>query len=586
MFHESLQVMVSLLLDMNSSQQFRSRFILIGIGLGTLILGYVLFSVQILQGDTYAARAHTQYVKPGSTLLDRGSIFFTAKDGAELSAASLVTNYTVFMNPKLITDPEGSYQALSQYMDLDKAVFMEKATRISDPYEELSRRVEAVTAKSISDLSLSGIGVTKEIRRLYPNNELAAQTVGIIGENSAGSVEGRYGLEKAYQDVLVRTNEVRSVNIFAQIFTSVHDSVFTSASSRHGDVVSSIEPTIQAYLEKTINAIHTQWKSDEIGGIIMDPHTGEIVAMAAFPNFDPNNTGAVKNPIVFSNPLVENAYEMGSIMKPLTVALGIDSGAITPEWTYDDTGTLTLSGKKISNFDGKARGTVATQEILSQSLNVGAATVALKVGKDTFSEYFQNLGFGSKTGIDQPNESSGLTANLKTGLDIEIATMSFGQGISLSPIAMTRALAVLANDGNLVTPHVGTKIKYVDGSTEKIDWPAPIAVFKKESVADVTDMLVRVVDTALLKGALKNPKYSIAAKTGTAQIADPVTKGYYPDRYLHSFFGYFPASQPRFIVFLYQKYPKGAQYASETLAQPFGDITKFLIDYYNIAPDR
>ena len=450
----------------------------------------------------------------------------------------------------------------------------------------MARRVERDTEQSIMGLSLPGVGSAKEIRRSYPANQLAAQTIGIIGENDTGEVEGRYGLEKFYQSTLAHTGSSATVNIFAQIFTSIHDSVFSPISAHEGDLVTSIEPTVQEYLEKIIGGIHTQWKPDEIGGIIMDPHTGEIIALAAFPNFDPNNTNGIKNVGVFSNPLVENAYEMGSIMKPLTIALGLDSGAITPEWTYDDTGTLTLSGKKISNFDGNARGIVATQEILSQSLNTGAATVALKVGKDTFSDYFQSFGFGTKSGIDQPNESVGLVSNLKTGRDIEVANMSYGQGISLSPIAMLRALAMLANDGNLVVPHVGTEIKYIDGTARKIEWPAPVPVLKKESTTEVTRMLVKVVDTALRKGALKNDRYSIAAKTGTAQIADPVTKGYYPDRYLHSFFGYFPAYKPRYIVFLYQKYPKGAQYASKTLAEPFGDITKFLIDYYNIAPDR
>jgi cell division protein FtsI/penicillin-binding protein 2 len=558
------------------------------IGVAALGLGVSLYRMQIEHGTEYAAKAQKQYIKPTSTLFDRGSIAFTAKDGTHPTAATLSSHFLLYISPKLIKDPHGTYQALSQYVDLDQEQFLKKAALSNDPYEELAKKVETSVAQQISGLSLSGVGITKETIRSYPSGSLAAHVLGIVGEseNTAGTVEGRYGLERAYENILSRTSSASSANIFAQLFTNIHDTVF-SMDSAHGDIVTTIEPTVQAYLEKVLGKTSDQWKPDEIGGIIMDPKTGEIVAMASLPDFDPNDISKLKNVAVLSDPLVEHAYEMGSIMKPLTVGTGLDSGAITPTSTYDDTGTLTLSGKKISNFDGKARGPATpVQEILSQSLNVGAATVALKVGKDDFAKYFASFGFGSKTGIDQPNETSGLTTNLKSGRDIEIATMAYGQGIALSPVAMTRALAVLANRGKLVQPHLVREIHYIDGTKKVTAIDGGTQVLRPESAETVTKMLVKVVDEALRKGELKMEHYSVAAKTGTAQIADPATKGYYEDRYLHSFFGYFPAYEPKFIVFLYQKYPKGAQYASETLAEPFNELTKFLIDYYNVPPDR
>ena len=318
----------------------------------------------------------------------------------------------------------------------------------------------------------------------------------------------------------------------------------------------------------------------------MDPKTGEIYAMGELPKFDPNDLSNIKDTKVLSNSLVENVYEMGSIIKPLTMASGIDSGAIKANSTYNDTGTLTLSGRKISNFDGKARGIVPMQEILSQSLNVGVAYISLKMGLDAFQKYFLSYGFGEKTGIDQPNEQKGIIKNLVTGRDVEVATISYGQGIAMTPIQTIRALSVLANDGKLVTPHIVKSIEYVDGTVEEIKMPEPKQVLKKESTDDVTNMLITVVDKALKNGQVKMEHYSIAAKTGTAQIADPVNGGYYKDRYLHSFFGYFPAYNPRFIVFLYHVHPKGAQYASETLTDPFIQLTKLLINYYEISPDR
>lgn len=568
---------------MNSKQRFRARLVLVGIAVAACGLAITLYRLQIINGHEYAAKAEKQYVKPVSALFERGSIMFSSKDGTHPTAATLTSEYSLYMSPKLIKDPQNTYQAISQYLKLDHDQFIKKATLVDDPYEELSKKVDPATVQSINSLGITGIGVTKKAIRTYPGGSLASHTIGIIGENE-GTTEGRYGLERALEDILSRPKDT-STNLFAQLFTDLYDQSDTE--STHGDVVTTIEPTVQAYLEKVLAATNAHWNPEEIGGIIMDPDTGDIIAMASLPDFDPNDISKIKNVSVLSNPLVEHAYEMGSIMKPLTIATGLDTGAITTRFTYDDTGTMTLSGKKFSNFDGKARGpNTPVQEILSQSLNIGAATVALKVGKDDFVKYFTSFGFGSKTGIEQPNETAGLVANLKTGRDVEIANMSFGQGIALSPVAIVRALGSLANQGTMIRPRLVKEIDYMNGTKKLIEPDAGVQVLKPQSVVDVTRMLVKAVDEALRKGQFKIEHYSVAAKTGTAQIPDPATKAYYPDRYLHSFVAYFPAYDPKFILFLYQKHPKGAQYASDTLVEPFSEITKFLIDYYNVPPDR
>ncbi len=225
------------------------------------------------------------------------------------------------------------------------------------------------------------------------------------------------------------------------------------------------------------------------------------------------------------------------------------------------------------------------QVILNKSLNTGATFVEQKVGNRRFGDYMLRFGMGSTTGIELPNEGNSLISNLKKGNDLEFAQASFGQGIALTPIVTVRALSTLANGGRLITPHLVKKINYKLGTSKKIEYPKGSQVISVEASEEISRMLTEVVDTALKNGDVRLPNYSVAAKTGTAQLADP-TGGYYTDRYLHSFFGYFPSYAPRFLIFLYTYYPKNVQYASETLTDTFIDLTKFLINYYNIPPDR
>ena len=227
------------------------------------------------------------------------------------------------------------------------------------------------------------------------------------------------------------------------------------------------------------------------------------------------------------------------------------------------------------------------QEVLSQSLNLGVTYVVDKTGHKEFTRYMHALGLGTKTGIDVPNEVTGDLSPLKEGNApaVNYAAAAFGQGVSVSPIEMIRALSALANGGTLPHPHVVSAIRYQTGVTRTLHATSGPQVYKPETATTVTNMLVKVFDTALLKGVLKQEHHAIAAKTGTAQISKP-GGGYYSDRYLHSFFGYFPAHEPRFIVFLFTIEPHGQEFASATLARPFLDITQYLINYYDIPPDR
>ncbi len=551
--------------------------------LATLIIAK-LFFMQILHGKRFSQEAERQYVTPSGGAFERGSIFFKKKDGELVSAATIRTGFKVSINTGIITDPEAVYQKLTPILkDLDHDEFIKQASKKNDPYVEIVHQIDQPTADAINALKDKSISVIRENWRFYPAMAVGSQLVGFTGFDTNGYA-GRYGLERAYDNVLARHSDGLYVNFFAQVFSDVSKLLSTS-DAQAGDVVTTIEPSVQVFLEDRLKSIEDKWKPESVGAIIMNPKTGEVYAMGAHPNFDPNHYSdyPVGN---LKNPLTENVYEMGSIIKPLIMAAGIDVGAVTPETSYYDSGSVVVGDHTIRNFDHKGRGQVTMQDVLNQSLNTGMVYISQHMSKDDMRKYILGYKLGEKSGIDLPSEASGLLSNLKSNRDIEFANMSFGQGIALTPIATVRALSALANGGHLVTPHVVDRIDYPTGLQKKMEYSVPEeTVVKPETAETVTRMLVTVVDTTLLAGRESMKHYSIAAKTGTAQISNPAG-GYYTDRNLHSFFGYFPAYNPQFIMFLYVVYPKGAKYASETLAPEFFETSKFLLNYYNVVPDR
>lgn len=546
-----------------------------------LLIAVRLYFLQVVRADDFAERAVRQYAENAASLFNRGSIFFTEKGGERVVAASQKNGFTLALDGTKITDADAVYRTLAPFISLSREEFLTHAEKRTDIYEEVAHRLTQETADAIVAQKVPGVIVARERWRFYPGGARAAHALGFVGYDG-DRLSGRYGLERYYEDVLGKTHSSPYQNFFAELLGAARG----GASSLSGSIVTSIEPSVQSYMEQTLKAVSDRFSARETAGIVMDPKTGEILAMAAVPSFDLNAFQKEKDWRVFVNPLVENVYEFGSIMKPLTMAVGIDSGSITPETVYDDKGFQELDGKTFYNFDKKGRGRVSMQEVLNQSLNTGAAFVALKTGTENFAKYLLSFGIGDETGIDVPNEASGLVDNLKSPRQIEYATASFGQGIATTPIAMTRALSALANKGELPNPHLATRISYDLGSFSRPSFGEPKRVLAPETTETVTKMLVKVVDDALLGGSEKLEHWSVAAKTGTAQIANPKGGGYYADKYLHSFFGYFPAYEPRFIVFLYTVEPKGVSFASHTLTDPFFDIAKFLLNYYAIPPDR
>lgn len=560
-----------------------SKIILLIFGL--ILLGR-LFSLQILSHEYYDDMATKQYVKTSGTDFKRGTIYFKQKDNQLMPMATLKQGYLIAITPKLIKDPEDAYKKLSSIVNgLDKQDFIMRVAKKDDPYEEVARKVSNEDAEKIKNLEIEGVSLYSEMWRFYPAKKLASRILGFVGFKG-DKLAGRYGLESYYDYVLSRENNgTMSINFFAEVFSNIKKELFDGKEKIEGDIILSIEPSVQSFLETTLNETIVKWDAGFVGGIIMDPKTGQILAMSVKPDFDPNTYGSENNLSLFSNPIVESVFEMGSTMKPLTYAAAINEGKITSDMTYFDEGFIILNKKRIENYDKKGRGKVDLQTALSKSLNTGAIFVMQQIGKEKFKEYIINYGLGTKTGIDLPDELPGLISNLNSNQDVEFATASFGHGIAITPMQMAVALSSLANGGYIIEPHIVDEIKVNNGINKKIEPKIIRQVLKKETSEEISRMLTVSVDQFLLDGKLKMEHYRIAAKTGTAVMLDENGK-YSEDKVFHSFVGYAPSYNAKFLVFLFMSDPKNVQYASDTLTHPFMNIMKYLINYYNLPPDR
>jgi cell division protein FtsI/penicillin-binding protein 2 len=541
-----------------------------------------LFFVQIIYKNSYIKRADKQYITPASNIFNRGLIFFSKKDNSLVTAGAVYSGFKIEIIPRDIINPDDVYMKLSPYLKMDKEIFLSKIIKKDYSYKEIANKLTEEQINEIENLNIKGLIISKDNWRFYPGNNLASHTLGFLAYKGDALV-GQYGLERFYNGTLSKPKDEAFVNFFAEVFSNIKNTI---SDTNKGDIITTIEPILQYNLETELFATLEKWNADQAGGIIINPKTGEIYAMAGLPDFDLNNFKKVSDVAVYRNPLIENVYEFGSVIKPLVMAGAVDLGVVTPESTYYDNGLVVVDKKTINNFDKKGRGTASMQDVLDQSLNTGMVFVEGKLGHDKFRSYMKSYGIGEKTGIDLPNETSGLIKNLDSTRNIEYANASFGQGIAITPIEAVRAFSILANGGNLITPHLVKEIKYDNGLSKTIDLNSVKEnVIKKETADTITRMLVHVFE-AYDNGAHKLNNYSIATKTGTAQVAQESGLGYYTDRHMHSFFGYFPAYDPKFLVFIFLKNPKEIKYASQTLIPPFMNITKFILNYYNVTPDR
>ncbi len=522
-------------------------------------LAFNLYELQIGKGHFYSAKAEAQNRLAGFLNASRGNIYFTDKNGNHNPAAINKEYPEIFAVPKDIKDATSTANQLAAIVNIDREQLATMLGKPQSQYALLVRKASAEQVREIKTLQQVGIYVDSENARFYPLGALASHVLGFLAPTVNDAVpSGKYGIELEFNDRLSGTDG------------HIEGDKITRAESGQ-DLVLTIDPNIQTKSEEILNGLIKKFSAEAGTVIVEDPQTGKILALGNYPTFDPN-VYANAELKTFLNPAVQSLYEPGSIFKVITMAAGINSGKITPDTTFVDTGSVTLDSRTIKNWDKKAHGKVTMTEVIEQSINTGAVFAQQKTGKDIFYSYLTKFNFLEPTGIELPGERKGNLGTLQHSFrDINFATAAFGQGVAVTPLQLINAIAVIANGGMLFKTHI-----LADAPTDAIR-----RVISQDTADKVKTMMISAVDKAEVAHI---PGYHVAGKTGTAQIPDFVHGGYL-ENYIHTYVGFAPASNPKFIVLLKLDKPN-ATLAGTTVVPAFRELAEFLLNYYNVAPDN
>ncbi len=540
--------------------------------------------MQILTHRAYLTLAAKQHATVQDITPERGSIFMHDKDSSPVPLAENRVYKTLIASPKLIIDEESVSSYLAQEFGLDKDALIKKFSNKQDEYEVIARKVEPEKADVIDQKKIQGLFFQEEKLRFYPHGMLASQLVGFVSKQQEIE-EGRYGLERYYEKELAgEAGATDSRNQDASSFWLALGRQIINPPKNGSDVYTAIDYNIQLKAEEVLSAVKAKWQAPLGSIIVMEPKTGRIIALANAPGFDPNNYSKEKNFSVFLNSAVQSMYELGSVMKPITMAAALQEHAVTPDTTYTDTGKAKFGTYTIQNFDEQAHGVQTMSQVIANSLNTGMVFVSRLLGKEKQLDYFKKFGFGQKTGIDAIGEVNGNISALNAMRDIDFATASFGQGVTVTPIQLAAAIGAIANKGVLMEPYIVDRIADDSGNVIEKHPTAVRSVVSPEAAETMTRMMVGAVrngfdNHAGVKG------YFIAGKTGTAQMPKTDGKGY-SDKLIHTFVGYAPAFDPKFLVLLELVDPKGNKFAANTLTPAFHDLAQFILNYYEIPPDE
>ena len=569
---------MSMMQNSNPQQEIINRRLPIVTG-GLMLVGVLLLvalaRLQQLSPDVqreFEIRAQSNISSVKRLPAVRGVIY----DRAGVPLAFNVLQYEIGVSPNLVSQPRVVAQQLGMILSVDEFEVLQRLNDEASQWHLIARPVSAEVGQMIDDEDLLGVVINPLSRRAYPQDTLAGPVLGFVIEDGQS---GAMGVEAAYNEQLAGRAVDQTVSNIP--FTAPVE--FDTESQRGLDIVLTIDRDIQYWVELELQrAVEEQGATAGII-IVMDPRNGEILAMANYPTFDPNNFADVEDPDVLRNMAIDNVYEPGSVMKILTVAGALETGAITPEWTYNDTGRLEVGGVVTQNWDRRAYGLVDTSQLLINSLNVGAATVALEMGPELFYSSMSRFGIGQPTRIDLPGEESGImrVPGDDGWSESDLAVNAYGQAISVTAIQMITAFSAIANDGLIYQPRVVRQIISDDGIRNP--QPTVSRAISAETANIVTDIMVRVVEEGATGARLDG--YSIAGKTGTAQIPSPLGYEDCNTCAIASFIGFLPADDPQVVVLVRLDRPRD-YWGSVAAAPVFRNLAQRLVLLLGIPTDE
>jgi cell division protein FtsI/penicillin-binding protein 2 len=577
-------------------QVFTRTRILIGC---MIVLGAIftvrLFQLQIVQHDYYQRQAEMEHTSKFAIPASRGLIY--AHDGTD-KFAPLVLNepvYTVYADPSYVTDA-------SRIADVMRRVaggnvvheFDKQLTDTKLRYTVLARQISKTQADLIKKEDLDGVGLQQETKRVYPEDQLAAQTLGFVN----GEGEGQYGLEQALnQELSGKDGLLRAVTDVHGIPISVGSNSVQTPPQNGKNVVLTIDRNIQAKTEHFLKVGLDRAKATKGSILVMDPNNGRILAMANWPTYNPNDFKNISDYSVFSNKVVTDAYEPGSVIKAFTMAIGLNENKIQPTTTYNNTTTLKVQDATVRNVLTSPTGNVTMTQVLQFSFNTGVVQVLKWLGGDEINEkgkkilykYFtDNFMFGKRTGIKLANEGSGdiIAPDDPQGGDVRYANMSFGQGMTATMVQVLAAFGAGVNGGTYYEPQI------VDGYLEsdlKTFTSVPSRVTRTGVITqDASAKLRQMLHDARKGSSVANGEkggYYTGGKTGTAQVYDPKTGGYSDTETIGSYVGFGGQDKPQYVIMVRVDDARNGGFSGSAAAAPiFTELSNWMLDYLQIQP--
>jgi cell division protein FtsI/penicillin-binding protein 2 len=532
---------------------------------GTLARAVWLQGVQASSLGKMAERQHHEsIVIPAG----RGTIY----DAAGVQLAIGETTTTVYADPRQLTQPRAIAVAAQKYLGADANALYPQLMDRKTSFLYIKRFADPKAAEAFLKKGFLGVNSYPEEKRAYPQRSVASQVIGFAGTDN----KGLGGLEVEYNRNL--TGKTGKQTIVRDPFGRAIDVLSMTPEQQGHDLFTTIDHTIQANAEAVLRRTISRWHANSATAVVLDPRTGAVLAMAQAPGYDANN--ASKVPFALQrNRAVTDTYEPGSTFKLVTIAGALSTGIVTPETTYTLPYSIKVADRVIHDAELRGTETLSVAQILSRSSNVGAVTIAEKLGSSALMDWINKFGFGSQTGIDFPGESPGQVLPLDKWSGSTIGNVPIGQGIAVTPVQMAAAYASIANGGTWVQPHLVEKIgrrAVHDFKRRRIVSPAVDAVLKQ--------MLTNVVDEHGATGnAARIPGYTVGGKTGTAQKPGP--NGYTTGQYVASFVGFVPVAKPRLVVLVTVDNPRGAIFGGVVAAPAFAEIAKFDLQYLGVPPD-